>query len=407
MEILKFEIKKRNKDKLKNKDNPNQSIHNPSTLDHNDSISHTDIDKDKFKKLFPKLKMGKSFFHSNLHNINNKFSIQTPLNHKTTQQQQSGDDSQKSPRKFTFKNYKQKLPTSINHDQVKSSENKKVNSDLKRPKLFINNKKPQPIKLIITDRKNNINSIKEEIEKNNGMDNKLITNISKNKVSFYQIKQSDDTEKSIREENKQELLPQINQSKNISPREIKELEIERIIQPIIYLNSRPFKPKEAIRTKKIFTKKQRVFLNKVKNMVPNNIKKVKPNKDETILSIRLKLNPVQLRKSVNEYNNLYNTNSYFVGGNMISGIKFTMNNYDRFGKDFLSMRKTINAFSALEQQQRNQREGKNPLIKGKNKKIKIKDEAIEEEEDEENFKNQKYSKYFLPCSGSGLLSKGS
>lgn len=142
----------------------------------------------------------------------------------------------------------------------------------------------------------------------------------------------------------------------------------------------------------------RVNISNIKNI--NHKNKINTSDKEVIVSIRLKLNPINNKKRLNiNQGGLYSTNGYFISFSQTekNGFQYALNNYDRFAYNYLSMRKTIGAFDAQNIKQLNRAMGHNPNNKTKNKNqiINILDE------DEEYQPN--YSKYFLPSPGYGLL----
>lgn len=143
----------------------------------------------------------------------------------------------------------------------------------------------------------------------------------------------------------------------------------------------------------------KVIVSNIKNIT--NSKKIFPNPNEITVTLRLQENNVSKKPYLN-----INTN-YFDSYNRINktvknGFKFMLSNYNRFSDNYLEMRKTINAFNHENMKEIMRSNGINELCT-KNKQNKTTLGQFCSSIKEEEFCNQKYSKYFLPLSGTGLL----
>ena len=174
--------------------------------------------------------------------------------------------------------------------------------------------------------------------------------------------------------------------------------IERVDKSIIKDISRNIANISTFDNSKPIHNNKRVNISNIRNL--NHKNKINTSDKEVIVSIRLKLNPINNKKRLNiNQGGLYSTGGYFNSFSQTekNGFKYALNNYDRFAYNYLSMRKTIGAFDAQNIKQLNRAMGHNPNNKAKNRNqiINILDE------DEEYQPN--YSKYFLPSPGYGLL----
>lgn len=178
--------------------------------------------------------------------------------------------------------------------------------------------------------------------------------------------------------------------------------IERIDKSIIKDISRNIVNISTFENSKNINKRinnsNRVNISNIRNL--NHKNKINTSDKEVIVSIRLKLNPVNNKKRLNiNQGGLYSTNGYFNSFSQTekNGFQYALNNYDRFAYNYLSMRKTIGAFDAQNIKQLNRAMGHNPNNKTKNR-----NQIINILDEDEEYKPN-YSKYFLPSPGYGLL----
>ena len=149
----------------------------------------------------------------------------------------------------------------------------------------------------------------------------------------------------------------------------------------------------------------KISLDRVKNIIKKNLIVDNNGNREKVVNIRLKLNPQQTRNYFN-MNNKINNNTIFMDTKKES-VKFCISNYNNFKSDLMGLKKT---FHHLENQRtkkdslvnKNQTMHKNPLNDQKFKKENPEDDDY----DDENINDpRRYSKYFLPSSGFGLLTR--
>jgi hypothetical protein len=141
----------------------------------------------------------------------------------------------------------------------------------------------------------------------------------------------------------------------------------------------------------------KVIINRVMNIFKETLIVNNNGNDEKIVNIRLKSN----QKLNMSYFYSYNNNN--VAKNKKDNVNFCVSNYNNFKSDLMSLKKT---FHHLE----NERTKKETLV-NKNKTMfknpfyeKKYNEESEDYEEKEND-SKRYSKYYLPSSGFGLLSR--
>ena len=144
-------------------------------------------------------------------------------------------------------------------------------------------------------------------------------------------------------------------------------------------------------------RKPKVTIDKVRNIIKENLIIDNNGNDEKIVNIRLKMKPGHTKNYFNS-----NNNTIFMKTKKES-INFCTSNYNNYKSDLMSLKRT---FHYLE----NERTKKDMLF-NKNqtmfknifndKKYKEENEEYEEEENDP----KRYSKYYLPSSGFGLLSR--
>ena len=149
----------------------------------------------------------------------------------------------------------------------------------------------------------------------------------------------------------------------------------------------------------------KVSIDKVKNIIKNNFIIDNNGNKEKIVNIRLKLNPQQTRNYFIA-NNQANNNTIFMKSKKES-VMFCISNYNNYKADLMGLK---NTFHYIEKERtkkemlvnKNQTMFKNPL---NDKKYKEENEENENDEDEMENDPKRYSKYYLPLSGFGLLSR--
>ena len=150
----------------------------------------------------------------------------------------------------------------------------------------------------------------------------------------------------------------------------------------------------------------KISLDKVKNIIKKNLIVDNNGNREKVVNIRLKLNPQQTRNYFN-MNNKINNNTIFMDTKKES-VKFCISNYNNFKSDLMGLK---NTFHHLEKERtkkdsfvnKNQTMHKNPILNDK----KFKKENIEDDDCDDEMENdpKRYSKYYLPSSGFGLLTR--
>jgi len=151
--------------------------------------------------------------------------------------------------------------------------------------------------------------------------------------------------------------------------------------------------------------KVKVNINNVKNIIKHNFIVNNNGYGEKIVNIRLKMKPRQTKNNFEIYN--MSNNSIYNNINITNkkeNVKFCMSNYDNYKNDLMTLKRTFHHFD----NNINKRE----TLFNKNKTMfrnpindKIFNEENEEYEDESENDTKNYSKYFLPSSGFGLLTR--
>jgi len=151
--------------------------------------------------------------------------------------------------------------------------------------------------------------------------------------------------------------------------------------------------------------KVKVNINNVKNIIKHNFIVNNNGYGEKIVNIRLKMNPRQTKNNFEIYN--MSNNSIYNNINITNkkeNVKFCMSNYDNYKNDLMTLKRTFHHFD----NNINKRE----TLFNKNKTMfrnpindKMFNEENEEYEDESENDTKNYSKYFLPSSGFGLLTR--
>ena len=154
---------------------------------------------------------------------------------------------------------------------------------------------------------------------------------------FNNISNDNDVVKSVIEKNKAFIKERLKEKTKIS--QLKSLRKENNIEPIkIIVNN----SKYEIDAKKQKPKIKKVIIDKIKNI---NKKKIECIEKETIISIKIKLNPLNIRKNLQSNNKniidrMYQTEK--------TGFKYCLNNFDRMSNNYLSIRKTLDIFNTEE-----------------------------------------------------------
>ena len=360
------------KDIMQNYNNNYNNLKNENTKKYPElRVSHS-INKNKNKYLNI----------TNFKNLQQKsFSYQKPLNEKE-ENKNSIDENKNENNKDSIPTIVkiQRLIESLQKNNSKSNltkenkENKEIKENKESNKLpnLINAPKPinEDYKLPITKYQktgiNNINifSTKDLIARVNNtkiklkhINNKLINNISINNKS----------------NSKKEVKPNNNSEKKI------------IISP-----------KE---------RKPKISIDKVKNIIKQNSIIDNNGNNEKVVNIRLKLNSRQTRNYFYINNNMNNQNNTILMKTKKDSANFCISNYNNFKTDLMSLK---NTFHFIEKERtkkdvlvnKNQTMFRNPLNDKK-----YKEENEEDDDDEMENDPKRYSKYYLPSSGFGLLSR--
>lgn len=149
-------------------------------------------------------------------------------------------------------------------------------------------------------------------------------------------------------------------------------------------------------------RKPKISIDNVKNIIKQNLIIDNNGNKEKVVNIRLKLNPIQTRNYFN-MNNKINNNTIFMNTKKES-VKFCMSNYNNYEGNLMNLKNTFHHFEKERNKKdllvnKNQTMLKNPLNDKKYK------EENQEELDELENDPKRYSKYYLPSSGFGLLSR--
>ena len=202
---------------------------------------------------------------------------------------------------------------------------------------------------------NNINimfSIKDKIKRDNN-----------NKIKLNNIQQKENIRNNINDEN------------NIE--DIKNNKISQIC----------FKMKRKMNIKKL--RKQKITIDKVKNIIKENLIIDNNGNNEKIVNIRLKINSNK-KSNINNETIIIKTKK--------ESAKFLLSNFNNYKFDFLVLKKN---FQKLEKNI-----NKNDILFNKNKTM-FRNPLNEKKynEEDKNKSEKKSSKYYLPSFGFGLLSK--
>ena len=269
----------------------------------------------------------------------------------------------------------QKLIESLQSKSTTNNTNKENHKDMKESNklpCLINMSKPS----IGENRPNIAEPKKSAINNINIFSTKdLISRINKTKIKLKQI--------SINKTNKNINIKNDNKEKN-------------------QIKKAPQEKKTIIKVRK-----PKVSLDNIKNMIKQNYIIDNNGNKEKVVNIRLKLNPKQTRNYFNSNNSKIisniNNNTIFINTKKES-VKFCISNYNNFKSDLMGLK---NTFHHIEKERtkkeslvnKNQTMFKNPL----NDKKYGKDNKEDDDEIENDPK--RYSKYYLPSSGFGLLSR--
>ena len=195
--------------------------------------------------------------------------------------------------------------------------------------------------------------------------------------------------------------------KHITPKENDLFVINKSNSNSIINNSASINTIKKVNNNNIIPKrlKEKVNINNVKNIIKHNFIVNNNGYGEKIVNIRLKMNPRQTKNNFEIYNNVNNSiyNSINIT-NKKENVKFCMSNYDNYKNDLMTLKRTFHHF----ENNINKRE----TLFNKNKTMfrnpindKKYNEENEEDEDESENDTKNYSKYFLPSSGFGLLTR--
>ena len=284
--------------------------------------------------------------------------------------------------------FKYKLSNIFNH----KGNNNKININ-----AFNNKKGPQLLPL--NNSKKRYNNPKMDINKEKEINSyKIINNKNDNHNSKINVHISID---SIAKQRKLPFLPMLNEENN-NIGNIEEIIIGANNKNTIEINSSYITNKNAnnvssntqkIKKKKIpeiiYSIKKKIIVDDIKNMNPK--KKISVNDEEKIVNIRMKIS-----QGSNYYKNYQNNNNQNFFKTKKESVQFCISHFGNFKNDLMSMKSTLNHFE--NERNINNKINKNKTIFGNKNKF------LESDEDEGEEKYYK-SKYFLPSSGFGLLSR--
>ena len=282
--------------------------------------------------------------------------------------------------------FKYNLSNFFNHTNDNNKINKNAFNAKKSPQLVpLNNFRQR-----FNNQKSNINKEKEINEyqkKNNRNDNhnnKINVHISIDSISKQ--RKLPFIQKSNEKNNNLENIKEIVIGANNNNLEINSGYINNKNAANSFLNTGTKKKKKNIEA--IYSINKKITLENIKNM--NRKKIILANDDEKIVNIRMKEN-----QNSNYYENYNNNSSKNFFKSKKENVQFCISHFANFNNDLMSMKNTLNHF---ENERNKNKLNKNKTIFGKKNKF------LKNDEDEGEDIYYK-SKYFLPSSGFGLLSR--
>ena len=377
---------------------PNSNIYNSNFVSSNEIISK---DLLNYKKLINGENSRKLMSNRPSNSIDNHSKLLYITNFKNIQQKKTFLYKKQDDNKTSKDKDNESIPTMVkiqkliekirykNHvnneydNQSPNKENNKLPDLINKSKVSIGNNNTSNIKSAnkalqkIDINTNIINSNTSIFPLYDNKNNKTRNNININKIKLKHITQK---ENDLFNRNKSNSI--INNSASVNT--IKKVNNNNII------------PKRL---------KEKVNINNVKNIIKHNFIVNNNGYGEKIVNIRLKMNPRQTKNNFEIYNNVNNSiyNSINIT-NQKENVKFCMSNYDNYKNDLMTLKRTFHHF----ENNINKRE----TLFNKNKTMfrnpindKKYNEENEEDEDESENDTKNYSKYFLPSSGFGLLTR--
>ena len=148
-------------------------------------------------------------------------------------------------------------------------------------------------------------------------------------------------------------------------------------------------------------RKPKVTINHIKNMIKDDLIINNNGSDEKIVNIRLKLDPKNQRSYFNA--SIYQNNSLSLMKTKKDSANFCLSNYNNYQNNLMVLKQTFHNLESERTKKekffnKNQTMFKNPLNE---KKLKEENEDFESDGEDTN----RFSKYFLPSSGFGLLQR--
>ena len=149
-------------------------------------------------------------------------------------------------------------------------------------------------------------------------------------------------------------------------------------------------------------RKPKVSINHIKNMIKDDLIINNNGSYEKIVNIRLKLNPKNQRNYFNE--SIYQNNSLSLMKTKKDSVNFCLSNYNNYQNNLMVLKQTFHNIESERTKKekffnKNQTMFKNPLNE---KKLKEENEELDSDGEEDS---KRFSKYFLPSSGFGLLQR--
>ena len=304
---------------------------------------------------------------------------------------------------FSFKKTQNEKEDNKNNENNKNTQNDSIPTIVKIQKLIES----------LENKKSN-NNLNKENKENKNKENDILPNLVNipkhyfDKRNYTLIKPQKTGITNINMFSKKDLISRVNNTKiklkniqnnklNKNNENINENNVDKEDNNIIITKIK----KKSISKVRI----PKVTINKVKNIIKDNLIIDNNGSNEKIVNIRLKLNPQQTKNYFNT-NNKINNNTIFMKTKK-ENVMFCISNYNNYKDNLMGLK---NTFHLIEKERtkkekfvnKNQTMIKNPL---KDKKYEKKNEEDEENEDERENDPKRYSKYYLPSSGFGLLSR--
>jgi hypothetical protein len=374
---------------------PNNNIYNSNYVSSNEMISKDLlnykklVNRENSRKLMVNRPSNSIDNHSKFLYITNFKNIQPKIYKKQDDNKISKDkDNESIPTMVKIQKLIEKIryKNNLNNEydnQSPNKENNKLPDLINKSKASIDsnnvfsNKSANKVLQKIDININNINNNNGIFPKNDNKNNKTRNFININKIKLKHIipKKSD--------------LFIINKSNSIINKSASVNTTKRVINDNVI-------PKSS---------KEKVNINNVKNIIKHNFIVNNNGYGEKIVNIRLKMNPRQTKNNFEIYNiensSIYNNINIT---NKKENVKFCMSNYDNYKNDLMTLKRTFHHFdNNINKREtlfnKNKTMFRNPI---NDKKY---NEENEEDEDESENDTKNYSKYYLPSSGFGLLTR--